>query len=219
MRPLILCLCGLLAAFAGAQEPVIDLEPEGWVPVEVPEPSDLAALPGRGAARFAVVSDNGHVAIIHGDGTVDRKVDDVAFDLEGACYHDGELVVVDERSRRVIWLDTATLAVRCTLTVPYSGARREVGNPAVRREFGERAAFFRARPFPFRGSDGLDAIHLRHGVLSRARLLHLQNARAAMKAARREADGRTDRNTDLIGPCPNPSWPVATSTPNDMYFA
>lgn len=122
-------VCLLLVSILSAMEvhaqrhPV--LKPIEEVQVSFPEPSDMVIIPGSVPPRFFVVSDNGHVAEIRHDGSVKRRVDDLAFDLEGALLHEGRLMVVDERSRRILWLDTADLKVVRRLTLPYAGGRNK----------------------------------------------------------------------------------------------
>jgi len=101
------------------------LEPASDTKVKVAEPSDLVYIPGTAPARFYVVSDNGYVAEMHSDGTIRRRTEEIAFDLEAALLHNAELLVVDERTRRVLWLDTTDLSVKRRLTVPYGGGRNK----------------------------------------------------------------------------------------------
>ncbi len=110
----------LLPATAAAQRPE-RLQPAGWVTVRVPEPSDLAAIPGTD--RFYCVSDNGHVMEIGPDGGVLREARNIAYDLEGALLKDDTLLVVDERSRCIIWITPADLQPVRRLTIPYLGGR------------------------------------------------------------------------------------------------
>lgn len=133
MRGLPLLL--LLPANAWAQT-ITKLKPEAWVTVQVPEPSDIAAIPGTD--RFYCVSDNGHVMEIGSDGHVAREARDVAYDLEGILLKDDTLIVLDERSRNLIWLTVRDLKAVRRLTVPYHGGRNRgyeaiVWNPAKQR--------------------------------------------------------------------------------------
>lgn len=104
---------------------IAELERVADVNVEVKEPSDLVVVPGDGPAKFFVVSDDGWVALMNDGGRVLRRSGAVAYDLEGALLLDGVLMVVDERSRRVLWLDTATFGVQRKLSVPYMGGRNK----------------------------------------------------------------------------------------------
>lgn len=104
---------------------VVRLQPASDIKVKVAEPSDIVLIPGSNPARFYVVSDNGYVAEMNNDGTIRRRTDEFAFDLEAVLLHDGELLVVDERTRRVLWLDTTDLSVKRRLTVPYGGGRNK----------------------------------------------------------------------------------------------
>lgn len=124
--------CSSLLALATALMPVVlhaqrpaTLKPTGHVNVAVEEPSDLVLIPGSNPARFYVVSDNGHVAEMRHDGSIKRRTTRIAYDLEGALLHEGELMVVDERSRRILWLDTADLSVKRRLSYPYGGGRNK----------------------------------------------------------------------------------------------
>jgi len=112
----------LMPVLVLAQRPT-RLTPSGHVRVNVPECSDLALIPGPGTPRFFVVSDNGFAAEIRSDGSMVRRSAEIGFDLEGALLHEGQLMVVDERTRRVLWLDTADLRVTRRLTYPYAGGR------------------------------------------------------------------------------------------------
>jgi uncharacterized protein YjiK len=103
----------------------VRLQPASDIKVKVAEPSDIVFIPGSNPARFYVVSDNGYVAEMNNDGTIRRLTDEFAFDLEAVMLHDGELLVVDERTRRVLWLDTIDLSVKRRLTVPYGGGRNK----------------------------------------------------------------------------------------------
>jgi len=109
---------------ASAQRPE-KLSPSSVVHVAVKEPSDLAWVPGTDPARFLVVSDNGYVAEMRADGSVKRRTGEIAFDLEGALLHEGTLIVVDERTRRLLWLDTTDLRVLRRLTIPHGGGRNK----------------------------------------------------------------------------------------------
>jgi uncharacterized protein YjiK len=111
----------LLMPVASFAQKVERLKPSASVTVRVPEPSDIAAIPGTD--RFYCVSDNGHVMEIGADGQAVREMRDVAYDLEGALLKDDTLIVVDERSRTLIWLTTADLRPVRRLTVPYLGGR------------------------------------------------------------------------------------------------
>lgn len=115
---------GVLALQLSAQR-TPPLERLAQVNVQVQEPSDMAIAHMDGPARFFVVSDNGWVALMDAEGRILRRSGEVAYDLEGALLHAGELMVVDERSRRVIWLDTATFQVKRRLTIPYAGGRNK----------------------------------------------------------------------------------------------
>ncbi len=106
------------------QRPVT-LKHTSHVNVAVNEPSDLVQIPGTVPPRFYVVSDNGYVAEMHADGSIKRRTEGIAFDLEGALFHEGELMVVDERARRILWLDTTDLSVKRRLTYPYGGGRNK----------------------------------------------------------------------------------------------
>ncbi|MFZ1692095.1 MAG: SdiA-regulated domain-containing protein, partial [Flavobacteriales bacterium] len=112
------------------------LKPTSWLNVKVPEPSDIAAIPGTN--RFYCVSDNGHVMEIGADGRVIREARNIAYDLEGLLLQDDTLIVVDERSRNLIWLTTADLKPVRRLTIPYHGGRNRgyeaiVWNPVKQR--------------------------------------------------------------------------------------
>jgi uncharacterized protein YjiK len=114
----------VLVARAIAQGPE-RISPVAHADVELQEPSDMVLVPGSDPARFYMVSDNGHVAEVRSDGTRKRIAEDIAFDLEGVILHEGELLVVDERTRRIIWLDTIDLHVTRRLTIPYEGGRNK----------------------------------------------------------------------------------------------
>lgn len=112
------------------------LRPTSWTNVRVAEPSDIAHI--TGTDRFFCVSDNGFIAEVRANGDLIRRSAEVAFDLEGAMLHEGQLLVVDERTRRVLWADTATLAITRRLTIPYLGGRNKgyeaiVWNPVKAR--------------------------------------------------------------------------------------
>lgn len=130
---------GLLASLgvAMAQRPPL-LHPSGSVAVQVDEPSDMAYVPGTVPPLFHVVSDDGYVALMRADGSVVKRSGEVAFDLEGALLHGAELLVVDERTRRILWMDTAGYRVTRRLTFPYAGGRNKgyeaiLWNPAKQR--------------------------------------------------------------------------------------
>ena len=95
------------------------------VTVEVPEPSDLCLIHGGASRTFFIASDNGFLVSIDTKGKLLKRSSDVGIDLEACMLHDGTLIAVDETQRRVIWCDTATLAVERSLTVPYSGGRNK----------------------------------------------------------------------------------------------
>jgi len=120
--PFMLFVC--CNAMLHAQRPV-QLQLVSWTNVQVEEPSDMAVVPGSDAQRFYMVSDNGYVAEVGIDGKRIRRSEEIAFDLEGCMVHDGALMVVDERARRVLWLDPATFKVERRLTVPYAGGRNK----------------------------------------------------------------------------------------------
>jgi uncharacterized protein YjiK len=131
-----LALC--LGSGVFAQRPV-KLALMGHVNVAVAEPSDMALVPGSRPPRFFVASDNGYVAEIAADGSLVRRSANVAFDLEGILWHQGELLMVDERTRRILWMDPVDLTVKRRLTIPYAGGRNKgyeaiVWNP-VRERF------------------------------------------------------------------------------------
>lgn len=137
LRPTLVVLGLVCCAPVNAQS-VLKLKHSASVPVAVQEPSDLVLIPGSVPPRFLVVSDNGYVAEILVDGTLVRRSEELAFDLEGALLHNGELMVVDERTRRVLWLDTATFQVNKRLSFPYGGGRNKgyeamVWNPVKQR--------------------------------------------------------------------------------------
>jgi len=122
---------GLLAIAAALSSVMVHgqrpltLTPVSHVNVAVEEPSDLVLIPGSNPARFYVVSDNGYVAEMRHDGSIKRRTAEIAFDLEGALLHEGELMIVDERSRRILWLDTTDLSVKRRLSYPYGGGRNK----------------------------------------------------------------------------------------------
>lgn len=126
----------LLLPATGSAQTVTRLKPEAWVTVQVPEPSDIAAISGTN--RFYCVSDNGHVMEIGSDGNVVREARDVAYDLEGILLKEDTLILMDERSRTVIWVATHDLRPVRRLTVPYHGGRNRgyeaiVWNPVKQR--------------------------------------------------------------------------------------
>ncbi len=93
--------------------------------MQVDEPSDMVIVPGSSPVRAYVVSDDGYVAVIRADGTVVKRSEQIAFDLEGVLLHGAELLVVDERTRRILWVDTTDLKVTRLLTFPYAGGRNK----------------------------------------------------------------------------------------------
>lgn len=136
MKPLTCLPLMLLLPSATAWQTAAKLKPEAWVTVQMPEPSDIAAIPGTD--RFYCVSDNGHAMELGADGKVLREARDVAYDLEGILLKDDTLIAVDERSRAIIWLTAGDLKPVRRLTVPYHGGRNRgyeaiVWNPVKQR--------------------------------------------------------------------------------------
>ncbi|MFN3874578.1 MAG: SdiA-regulated domain-containing protein [Flavobacteriales bacterium] len=114
-------LVALAMPFCAAAQQPERLSPQAWVTVRVKEPSDIAAVPGTD--NLYCVSDNGHVMEIGADGSVLRERRNVAYDLEGALLMGDTLLVVDERSRSLIWLRTRDLEPVRRLTIAYHGGR------------------------------------------------------------------------------------------------
>lgn len=117
-------LAFILVLHASAQKPV-KLELLSWTALELHEPSDMAVVPGSDAQRFYMVSDNGYVGELDVQGRLLRRSEEIAYDLEGIMVHGDELIVVDERARRILWLEPATFSVKRRLTVPYAGGRNK----------------------------------------------------------------------------------------------
>lgn len=124
MRAYLPALAACLALAVHGQRPAT-LTLLADVPVQVKEPSDMTPVPGSNGQHFYVVSDNGYVAEIDQSGRLVRRSGEIAFDLEACLFHDGSLMVVDERARRILWLDTADFNVQRRLTMPYGGGRNK----------------------------------------------------------------------------------------------
>lgn len=109
----------LVSAIAGAQT----LRPiERPQSLTIPEPSDICVAPD---GVVYIVSDQGYLFETDTEGRVVRKADYRGMDDE-AVYADTQFVyVIEEAVRRVKIFDRASLELKRTVTLPYSGGRNK----------------------------------------------------------------------------------------------
>jgi uncharacterized protein YjiK len=113
-------LLAVLLAFVSPPK----LKPISYVHVDVPEPSDIAVNPLKPNSYF-VVSDDGFLFEIDGNGKIIRKADFTGIDCEGVHADSNFVYVVEEFTRKIRVFDIHTFELKQTRVFPYGGGRNK----------------------------------------------------------------------------------------------
>lgn len=98
------------------------LKADKVVKLEIAEPSDLCErVDGKG---FVIVSDQGKVYETDAEGIVTRTSPFTGVDFEACCQYNGGYLVVQERLRKVTFLNT-DLEEQYTKVIPYFGGKNK----------------------------------------------------------------------------------------------
>lgn len=111
----------LLTSFRGGEMPHSSLKSSRFVPLRVPEPSDVARDAESG--HLFIVSDNGFLYETDANGTILRRAEQAGWDFEGVEVKGNGVYVSDESARKIYRYDKHSLLVDRTYEVPYHGAR------------------------------------------------------------------------------------------------
>lgn len=111
----------MLLAFRSGTLPHSTVKSSRFVPLRVPEPSDIARDAETG--HLFIVSDNGLLYETDAAGSILRKAAQTGWDFEGVEVKGGWVYVSDESARKIYRYDKRNLVVDRTYEVPYHGAR------------------------------------------------------------------------------------------------
>lgn len=129
--------CLLLLPWLVLAQPTLKLKPIAKYHLDIPEPSDLC-ITQDGKGLF-VVSDNGLLYKTDLNGQVVQKSTFTAYDLEGVYADSAYVYAVDERTRKVHFLNVASLTREKVVEVPYMASRNKgyesIGYNPVRKTF------------------------------------------------------------------------------------
>jgi len=104
-------------------EKPIKLKHQGFIPIQVAEPSDICMHP-NGQSYF-IVSDNGFLYEMDTLGRIIRKADYKGLDTEAVHVYQRNIYVVEEMSRKIRVFDIDSLILRRTVKINYEGGRNK----------------------------------------------------------------------------------------------
>ncbi|RYZ30007.1 MAG: hypothetical protein EOP49_40160, partial [Sphingobacteriales bacterium] len=119
----LLLLPALLAALPLAAQKAAHLKPERSISLDIPEPSDISVAPD--GKSYFIVSDNGLLFETDTEGKVIRQADYIGMDNEAVYADDANVYTVEEAVRKLKIFDRATLKLKRTVNLPYSGGRNK----------------------------------------------------------------------------------------------
>jgi len=108
--------------FAQSEKP-IKLKHQGYIPIQVAEPSDICMHP-NGHSYF-VISDNGFLYEMDTLGRIIRKADYKGYDTEAVFVYQQNIYVVEEMSRKIRVFDIDSLILKRTVKINYEGGRNK----------------------------------------------------------------------------------------------
>lgn len=99
------------------------LRPIKHFKIKIPEPSDACLKPDK--TGYYIVSDNGLLYEVDKNWQVVRQSPHIGYDYEGVYADDKYVYVVEERTRKILLFDPATLEKVKAISTPYQGGRNK----------------------------------------------------------------------------------------------